>query len=212
MPLAQHKHHRDTRSPGAPVGEQASGQSVSLQGHTLSRPGTLTLLLGSLPARGLACTFSFCINLWEWHLAKPTATAAAGREGWALSLQHRGTSTEHPHNPANRAHLLLKLTLTCLFSPGANAISPRFESRAFCSDLSTYRPVGCPPRSRVCSPPQVGAPPLWCWHMVLASSKNTFSKSQIFLWKSRWLEPTCYFWVNHIFCFKRQSWNLLQKS
>lgn len=81
MPLAQHKHHRDTRTPGAPVGEQGSGQSVFLRRDRLSRPGMLTLLLRSLPAGGLACTFSFCIKLCRWHLAKPAATAATGREG-----------------------------------------------------------------------------------------------------------------------------------
>ena len=47
----------------------------------------------------------------------------AGR-GWVLSPQHRGTSTTTPCNPTNGAHLLLKLTLACLFSPGTRAIHP----------------------------------------------------------------------------------------
>lgn len=40
----------------------------------------------------------------------------------ARSTEERQQTT--PCNPANGAHLLLKLTLACLFSPGASAIHP----------------------------------------------------------------------------------------
>lgn len=124
MSLAQHKHHRDAHAPGAPVGEQVSGQSVSLRGDTLSQPGTLTLLLGFLPAGSLACTFSFCIKLCGWHLAKLAATAATGRERMGPQPAAQRDVNNHPLQPPNGAHLLLKLTLACLFSPGTSAIHP----------------------------------------------------------------------------------------
>ena len=97
-----------------------------------------------------------------------------------------------PCNPANGAHLLLKLTLACLFSPGASAIHPGM--RAMPSVVtSTYRPVGCAPRSRVCSPPKVGL--LLCdadtWHLLQV---KTYSQNHRFFHESPDdLNRHCYF-------------------
>lgn len=156
MPLAQHKHHRDARSPGANL----RPERLLTRTHALPAWDAHSSL-GSSP-----CSRS---GVYFFILHKPLRVAAGqahchscrgqgGDGSSAYSTEGRQQTTLC--NPANRAHLLLKLTLACLFSPGANAISPRSESRAFCGDLSTYGPVGCPPRSRVCSPPKVGAPPL----------------------------------------------------
>lgn len=180
MPLAQHKHHRDARAPGAPVGGQRLRPGVFLRESRLSLAWGSSHFSCDLSLLEVwACIFSFCIKLCRWHLAKPCPCPrhhGQGR-GCPQPAARRNVNRPPPAAPANRAHLLLKPGPGLPLLPRRRCIHPSVRATP---SVVTSAPTG---QWAVLLGHACALLPRWGSSSVMLArgiaSKNIFSKSQI---------------------------------